>query len=443
MANFHDSMNTFRRLFCLAALLPAVSVARAQDPQPPEGVRLALTYTPGTRPAVLVLPVEGAEGDSVRAILQRDLDFDDRVTLISLDGTAARHLLPRAGGEIDFDRFAPFGATAIVEPRLTPTGLTMRVYDVSARKLGRAADFTLPVDVYGPGWRMALHGVSDALGHWIFGVRGAAQTRVLYTGGDGQVWVIDSDGAGARRLTSVELALSPAWRPDGSGFAFAGVTAGRWRLGTSGLAVGSTRWLGAIPSRGITITPAFTPDGRSIAFAHGDEGGTNLWIASASDNGALRRLTPARSGDNTGPSFDPSGRRVVFTSGRAGQPDLYIMDADGTNAQALTTSSLARRSDNGSPDWSPDGLRIVYQSQAGGAFQIVSLALRDRSAKQHTSDGENEDPSWSPDSRHVVFSSTRTGARQLWVVDTESGRLRQLTRAAGARLPDWSPMLTR
>ena len=119
------------------------------------------------------------------------------------------------------------------------------------------------------------------------------------------------------------------------------------------------------------------------------------------------------------------------------------MDADGTNAQALTTSSLVRPSDNGSPDWSPDGLRIVYQSQAGGAFQIVSLALRDRSAKQHTSDGENEDPSWSPDSRHVVFSSTRTGARQLWVVDTESGRLRQLTRAAGARLPDWSPMLTR
>jgi TolB protein len=178
-------------------------------------------------------------------------------------------------------------------------------------------------------------------------------------------------------------------------------------------------------------------------YAHGDEGGTNLWSASPSDNGAPRRLTPARSGDNTSPSFDPTGRRIVFTSGRAGRPDLYIMDADGTNAQPLTTSSLASRSDNGSPDWSPDGLRVAYQSQIGGSFQIVSLALRDRSNKQHTSDGENEDPSWSPDSRHVVFSSTRTGVRQLWIVDTESGRLRQLTRSAGARLPDWSPILSR
>lgn len=436
-------MNIFRRLICIVVALAAVLPAWAQDPQPPEGVRLALTYTPGTRPAVLVLPVEGAEGDSVRAILQRDLDFDDRVTLISLDVAAARALLPRAGGELDVGRFTAFGATAIIEARLTPTGVTVRVHDAASRTLARAADFTLPVDVYGPGWRMALHGVSDALGLWIFGVRGAAQTRVLYTGGDGQIWVIDSDGAGARRLTSVELGLSPAWRPDGSGFAFAGVSGGRWRLGVSGLAAGSTRWIGSLPSRGITITPAFSPDGRSVAYAHGDEGGTNLWIAGASGTGAPRRLTPARSGDNTGPSFDPSGRRIVFTSGRAGRPDLYIMDADGANAQPLTTSSFARRSDNGSPDWSPDGLRIAYQSQVGGSFQIVCLALRDRVPKQHTSDGENEDPSWSPDSRHVVFSSTRTGARQLWIVDTESGRLRQLTRSPGARLPDWSPLLTR
>lgn len=435
-------MSHFRRTLLLAVVASVASPARAQDPQPPEGVRLALTYAPGTRPAVMVLPVDGPGGDSVRAILQRDLDFDDRVTLISLDGAAARALLPREGGDIDLDLFAPFGATAIIEPRVTAAGLTIRVYDVPSKKLVRGADFTLPVDTYGPGWRLALHGVSDELGLWIFGSRGGAQTRVLYTAGDGQIWVIDSDGAGARRLTSAELALSPAWRPDGSGFAFAGVSGGRWRLGVSGLAAGSTRWLGGIPSAGITITPVFSPDGRSLTYAHGDESGTNLWAVGIA-GGAPRRLTPARSGDNTGPSFDPTGRRVVFTSGRAGLPDLYLMDADGTNVQPLTTSSLARRSENASPDWSPDGTRIAYQSQAGGAFQIVSLSLRDRSTKQHTSESENEDPSWSPDSRHVVFSSTRTGARQLWVVDTESGRLRQLTRAAGARLPDWSPVLGR
>src|SRR5687767_11473904 len=122
------AMKTFRQLLCLAAVMAPAIPARAQDSIPPEGVRLALTYTPGTRPAVLILPVEGAEGDSVRAILQRDLDFDDRVTLISLDGEAARALVPRAGEALDFDRLAPFGATAIIEARLTPAGLSVRIH---------------------------------------------------------------------------------------------------------------------------------------------------------------------------------------------------------------------------------------------------------------------------------------------------------------------------
>ena len=436
-------MIAVRPLVLVLTLISAPATARAQDSLPAQGVRLALSYAPGTRPAVLVLPVGGAEGDSIRAIIQRDLDYDDRVTLITLEATAARALMGRPGTNLGYARFATFGASVIIEPRLTASGLAVRVHDAGAAKLAHAADFELPVDVYGPGWRMALHGVSDAIGMWIFGVRGAAQTRVLYTGGDGQSWVIDSDGAGARRLTSVELALSPSWRPDGSGFVFAGVSAGRWRIGVSGLAAGSVQWLRSVPSRGITITPAFSPDGRSIAYAHGDETGTNLWATSTADAGGPRRLTPARSGDNTGPSFDPSGRRLVFTSGRAGRPDLYVMDVDGANPQPLTTSSFANRSDNTSPDWSPDGLRVAYQSQTGGTFQIATIALRDRAVKLHTSEGENEDPSWSPDSRHVVFSSTRTGARQLWIVDIESGRLRQLTRSPGARLPDWSPLLRR
>jgi hypothetical protein len=38
-------------------------------------VRIGLTYAAGTKPGVLVLPVSGENGDSVRAIIQRDLDY--------------------------------------------------------------------------------------------------------------------------------------------------------------------------------------------------------------------------------------------------------------------------------------------------------------------------------------------------------------------------------
>ena len=61
-------------------------VAHAQDTGAP--VRIGLTYAPGTKPGVLVLPVNGDNGDSVRAILQRDLDFGDRVNVIATESIA-------------------------------------------------------------------------------------------------------------------------------------------------------------------------------------------------------------------------------------------------------------------------------------------------------------------------------------------------------------------
>ena len=56
------------------------------------GVRISLTYRPGVRPGVAVLPVAGPAGDSVRAILERDLDYCDRVTIVG--AAAAASALP-------------------------------------------------------------------------------------------------------------------------------------------------------------------------------------------------------------------------------------------------------------------------------------------------------------------------------------------------------------
>src|SRR5690606_38242079 len=65
----------------IAALTLHASVAAAQQPTPP-GVSIGLEYNTGTKPGVLVLPVTGASGDSIRAILMRDFDYSDRMTVI-------------------------------------------------------------------------------------------------------------------------------------------------------------------------------------------------------------------------------------------------------------------------------------------------------------------------------------------------------------------------
>jgi TolB protein len=117
---------------------------------------------------------------------------------------------------------------------------------------------------------------------------------------------------------------------------------------------------------------------------------------------------------------------------------VYIVNIDGTEPDLLTPFQFGDDIYRASPNWSPDGRLVVFESRVNGRFQIETIALRDRTVRQLTSDGINEDPKWAPDSRHVVFTSNRTGVRQLFILDSESGRTRQLTLGGPARLSAWS-----
>jgi TolB protein len=197
----------------------------------------------------------------------------------------------------------------------------------------------------------------------------------------------------------------------------------------------------ATPSHA-NLTPVFAPDGASIVYSHADDEGSDLYVIGVDDASPARRISVGRGTDNVQPSFSPDGRRIAFTSGRVGHPEVYIMDADGTNAELLTSFDFGDQNYRSDPDWSPDGRLVAFQSRfSDGRFQVMTISLRDRSTKLLTSEGSNEQPSWAPDGRHLVFASTRGGVRELWVLDTESGRLRQLTRGSGAQLPAWSARL--
>jgi TolB protein len=415
-----------------AALVVFARPALAQDTTSRPGVSVRLSYSAGTRPGVIVLPVAGAFGDSVRAILQRDFEFGDRVTVIS--GAAADS--PASGGRLNYDLARRLGAAGVVQATVTAAGqLTVSVHDVARRAVLATRDFPLGPSAPGGAWRMSVHQAADEIERWITGVRGIAATQIAFVR-DRRVWVIDSDGENARAVTD-RTALSPSWHPTRRAIAYSTLTErGRQQIVARDLD-GAPR---VLTSAGVTnITPAISPDGETVVFAHGEEAGVDLY-AVPWGGGATRRVTAGRGTLNVSPSFSPDGRRIAFTSGRSGHPEVYITDADGTNADLLTAYDFGGENYRSSPDWAPDGRAVAFQSRVGGEFQVHTINLRDRSVRRLTSEGRNEDPAWAPDSRHVVVASTRTGSQQLFVVDAETGRARQLTRGAGgARMAAWSP----
>jgi TolB protein len=430
---FRLPTSTFALILLAATAVPAV----AQDTLP-RGVRIGISYTTD-RPGVVVLPIAGPTGDSIRAIVQRDLDFGDRVAVVGADAVPAPAGDPQATAP-NYPLLARLGAAAAVQAVVTGAGVRVALHDVGAKRVVETEDFVLPGVATSREWRHAVHGVADAVEEWITGVRGIAQTRVAYIRGP-ELRVVDSDGAADLRIPVSARALSPAWHPSGELLAFN-------TFGTRSEVVlydpRSGRTRAASPTRGgVNQTPAFSPDGRWLVYAHGYETGegSDLFVVGVDGQAPARRITVARGTINVSPTFSPDGRRLAFTSSRSGHPEVYVADADGTNAELLTPYVFGEQSYQSNPDWSPDGRLIAYQSQIAGRFQVKTINLRDRTTKQLTSEGQNEDPSWAPDGRHLVFASTRTGVRELWVIDVETGRARQLTRVGGARLPAWSRRL--
>ena len=401
--------------------------------EPPQGVRIGLTYAPGTRPGLYVLPMRGTNADSIRAVITRDLDFGDRVSVIAPDSGVP------PSGKLNYPLYARLGAAAILQITLNAEGgLHVVLHEVGGGRVLNTKQMPLAGALFSAEWRMSLHAISDEVERWVTGVSGIAATRLLFVRG-GTLWQVDSDGANAQAVPGVGSALGPAWHPNGTTIAYAEMLDDGTHIVVRELPGGAPRRLS--PAGGTNMSPAFSPDGRTLVYASGEDG-TDLVALPLDRSSEAFRVTVGRGSTNSQPSFAPDGRRIAFTTSRLGRQEVYITDSDGANPELLTTSGFGDQLYRADPSWSPDGRYVAFSTQIEGRFQIATIGLRDRAVKQYTIDGVNEDPSWAPDARHLVFTSSRSGSKQLWVLDTESGRMRQLTHGAASRMAAWSPRLS-
>lgn len=214
----------------------------------------------------------------------------------------------------------------------------------------------------------------------------------------GDIWIVDSTGGVARRLTS---------HPGQEQF------------------------------------PKFSPDGRWIAFT-GEYSGTLQVFVISVDGGQPRQLTfyndagpvPPRGGvDNQIMDWTPDGKSIMFGAHRVGMSDRigrpYVVPVEGGLETPLAITEA------GNSVYSPDGQKIAYtpysrefrtwkRYRGGRQPDVWIYDLATNTAEQITANaGNNMFPCWTGDA--VYYASDRDRMMNLFAYDVKTKKTRKVT----------------
>lgn len=481
----------------VAVAAAAVSTrACGQEPAQTPGVRLGLSYPRGTSPRVIVMPVDSTPGDSVRAIIQRDLDYGDRIAPLIVSDSTLAGLVPAAGQDYNYGLFANLGVAAIVQVRRIASGYNVELYDVSTKRRLTAQDFrvsAVPANrdatlidsirvattAREKASRDSLYRVLKARADVMRRPRLAKDTR-------GRRFVVrDSmrrDSAAAAYLkrnlarweedrrdsvtASITRTASRIAREDSlvrastedaerMGIHHISDEIERWITGRPGIAETRIAYVHnglirvvdidgfndkPLTKRGLSLSPAWHPSGRKLIYSKFLEGGAGTQLEEIDfASGKTRTITGG--GLNITPAYSHDGRYVVYASGSESGTDLMIAAFDSPGVvQRLT---FGRGSDNGSPTFSPDGRQIAFFSSRSKYPQIYTIDADGANLQLLTPftpgvRSYRAAPDWSPDGRAVAYEQ-QNGDFQVWMINVRDKEPRQLTSEGENEGPSWAP----
>jgi Tol biopolymer transport system component len=232
--------------------------------------------------------------------------------------------------------------------------------------------------------------------------------------GSNQIYVVNTDGSGLRRLTyNNDFKREPAWSPDRTRIAFVQADAsGNWNIFVMNADGTDARQVTSDPAR--ENGPRWTADGR-IVYQHDNR----IWIVNADGSGAAE--LPTGPGDAVTPDASPKGDTVAFSNGRA----IYTMQLSGRRLRQVTSPTAGA---DVQPRFSPHGHLLSFMRDNGTSdFDVYVVHANGGKLVQLTATPDRFEywSSWSGDD--VIFSAAGADGIHLYAVDSGGGVERRVS----------------
>ncbi|HEX2565986.1 MAG TPA: Tol-Pal system beta propeller repeat protein TolB [Burkholderiales bacterium] len=181
---------------------------------------------------------------------------------------------------------------------------------------------------------------------------------------------------------------APAWSPDGRQLAVSLSREGGSQLFLLNPDGSGVRRLTS--SAAIDTEPRFSPDGKSIYFTS-DRGGSPQIYRMPAGGGEPQRVTFEGS-YNVSPRLSPDGKILAYITRNAGKFQVALLDLSNRQVQIITDSDRDE-----SPSFAPNGRMILFATVIGGRG-VLSAVSSDGRVKQRltVSAGDVREPAWGP-----------------------------------------------
>jgi TolB protein len=453
------------------------------------------------RPSVLILPVARDRHDSIRTILERDLDNGDVLEVLRVESDQLRQLVAGVNPPIlQPDSVAQLGARFVVRAERLLDTLRITVFDTTTRGVPATRSFPVvsaPPDrarfvhdslaqFYADRERVsrdrlaALSVTYDSLLRASRGrqPRNMQQRAIEVVRRDSMFTAIAAEGT---RLHA-EIARFPVERDsllrvrvpqeqavyDSLSYVermmlhAAADELQHWLTGIRGVAASRIAFLrgsllyvvdadGAnerqLTVRGRALSPAWHPSGRWIVYSDITDVGTQVAEVDVG-TGEVRLLKVTPRGYNITPVYTPDGKRIVFAASGTGGSQLVSVDRESSRITRLGTQTR----NASSPTFSPDGRRIAFVIprtwQGSGSTvrmtpQLFTATATGTGIQQLTATtfgvrSYRTSPEWSPDGRYIAYTQ-QGGGFQVWLIGANDRRSRQLTSGRDHEDASWAP----